>query len=94
MFCLQGVDFKAMFPDANPQAIDLMSKMLKFDPEDRIDVNAALAHPWLAQLHDCTAEPSHPSHIEFGFEDDNLTGEQVRERLYNEIKSHFHPTLP
>ena len=54
-----------------------MSKMLKFDPKDRIDVNAALEHPWLSQLHDCTAEPVHPHPIVFGFEDDNLTGDQV-----------------
>lgn len=87
------MDFKTMFPDANEQALDLMSKMLKFDPKDRIDVNAALEHPWLSQLHDCTAEPVHSQHIVFGFEDDNLTGEQVRQRLYREIKSHYHPDL-
>lgn len=91
---VQGTDFKTLFPDANEQALDLMSKMLKFDPKDRIDVNAALEHPWLAQLHDCTAEPVHPDPIVFGFEDDNLTGDQVRQRLYQEIKTHYHPQLP
>lgn len=90
---LQGVDFKTLFPDANEQALDLMQKMLKFDPADRIDVNAALEHPWLAQLHDCTAEPVCPKPIVFGFEDENLTGEQVRDRLYKEIRKHFHPDL-
>lgn len=39
------------FPDANPMAIDLLTKMLKFNPEERITVVQALAHPYLAQLH-------------------------------------------
>lgn len=39
------------FPDANPLAIDLLTKMLKFNPEERITVVQALAHPYLAQLH-------------------------------------------
>jgi hypothetical protein len=34
--------------------------MLQFDPRKRIDVQAALKHPWLAQLHDEAAEPSAP----------------------------------
>lgn len=88
------MDFKTLFPDANEQALDLMSQMLKFDPNDRIDVNAALEHPWLAQLHDCTAEPVHPQPIVFGFEDENLTGEQVRQRLYKEIQTHYQSALP
>jgi mitogen-activated protein kinase 1/3 len=40
-----------------------MDKMLQFDPRKRIDVNAALKHPWLAQLHDETAEPVAPGMI-------------------------------
>lgn len=78
-----------MFKDASPHAIDLMKKMLKFNPADRIDVNAALQHPYLSQFHDSTSEPVCPEPIFFGFEDENLTGAQVRERLYKEIMAHF-----
>ena len=38
------------FPDANPLAVDLLSRMLKFNPAERIPVVQALAHPYLAQL--------------------------------------------
>lgn len=48
------------FPDADPQALDLMDKMLQFHPGKRIDVATALKHPWLAQLHDETQEPAAP----------------------------------
>lgn len=33
---------------------------VQFDPRRRITVNEALKHPWLAQLHDESAEPSAP----------------------------------
>lgn len=57
---LQKVKFAKKFPDADPLAIDLMERMLEFDPRKRIDVNEALKHPWLAQLHDESAEPVAP----------------------------------
>lgn len=54
----QKVPFSKKFPEADPLALDLMEKMLQFDPRKRIDVQSALRHPWLAQLHDDAAEPS------------------------------------
>lgn len=57
---LQRVPWSEKFPDADPQALDLMDKMLQFHPGKRIDVAAALKHPWLAQLHDETQEPAAP----------------------------------
>ena len=36
------------------------SPPFQFDPRRRISVEEALAHPWLAQLHDEAAEPSAP----------------------------------
>lgn len=50
-----------MFPDASSKSIDLMEKMLQFDPRKRITVEEALRHPYLAQLHDPASEPSAPS---------------------------------
>ena len=46
-----GKDFNKLFSFANPQAIDLLKKLLTFDPEKRITVTQALAHPYLADLH-------------------------------------------
>lgn len=33
-------------------AIDLLNKLLEFDPSKRIDVEEALAHPYLSAYHD------------------------------------------
>ena len=40
--------FITLFPDANPQAVDLLEKCLTFSPKRRINVEEALAHPYLA----------------------------------------------
>jgi serine/threonine protein kinase len=87
---MQPVDFSKVYKDANPHALDLMLRMLRFHPADRISVEAALAHPYLAPLHDAAAEPACPRTLCLGFEDDNLDGAQVRERMYAEITTHYH----
>lgn len=58
---LQRFSFRALFPDANPLAIDLLEKMLQFNPAKRITVEEALAHPYLAQIHDPASEIAAPS---------------------------------
>ena len=39
--------FNQLFPDANPLALDLLEKCLTFNPKRRIEVDEALAHPYL-----------------------------------------------
>lgn len=50
-----------MFPHANPLALDLLAKMLNFDPAKRITCDQALDHPYLAVWHDPTDEPVCPT---------------------------------
>ena len=38
------------YPGAPQAALDLLSQMLCFSPERRISVDAALAHPFLAEV--------------------------------------------
>ena len=56
-----GKDFNKLFSFANPEAIDLLRKLMMFDPEKRISVTQALAHPYLADLHLEEDEPSRES---------------------------------
>ena len=39
------IPFKQLFPQANPQALDLLGKLLAFDPAKRISCEEALEHP-------------------------------------------------
>ena len=52
-----------MFPCASPDAIDLMGKLLHFNPNKRITAQEALEHPYLQQFHDKSQEPEAASII-------------------------------
>ncbi|KAG2383348.1 hypothetical protein C9374_004685 [Naegleria lovaniensis] len=43
-------DFSKLFPEANPEALDLLEKMLSFSPDKRITVKEALKHPYLESM--------------------------------------------
>ena len=59
------VNLGVKFPDANDDAISLLSKMLILDPARRITVDQALEHPYLASLHDAALEPLAESHVDW-----------------------------
>lgn len=56
-------DYKTSFPQWRPQplskvvpqldcvGVDLLSRLLAYDPSSRISARAAMAHPWFADLH-------------------------------------------
>ncbi|XP_018443611.1 mitogen-activated protein kinase homolog MMK1-like [Raphanus sativus] len=76
--------FYLKFPNVPHSAIDLIEKMLKFDPRQRISVDDALAHPFLEKLHDITDEPICKTPFEVGLEEQPLTVEQIKELIYQE----------
>ena len=65
---MQKVSFSRLFSNANPDALDLLDKMLAFDPSSRISVEAALEHPYLHIWHDASDEPACPTTFNFDFE--------------------------
>ncbi|KAK7856475.1 mitogen-activated protein kinase like protein d5 [Quercus suber] len=78
------------FPHVHPAAIDLVEKMLTFDPRQRITVENALAHPYLTSLHDISDEPVCMTPFSFDFEQHALTEEQMKELIYREALA-FNP---
>lgn len=94
---LQGLPYQPppnmaeMFPGASPLALDLLGKLLQFDPRRRIGVQEALQHPYLAQLYGGeAAEPSAPGPFSFDFSEENLTEQMVRDLVWDEI-CFYHP---
>ncbi|MFS7964833.1 putative mitogen-activated protein kinase CMGC-MAPK family [Helianthus anomalus] len=76
------------FPHVHPLAIDLVEKMLTFDPAKRITVEEALAHPYLERLHDVEDEPICPNPFSFDFEQQVLGEEQIKDLIYQEALAH------
>ncbi|CAN4077674.1 unnamed protein product [Withania somnifera] len=76
--------FSARFPNMSPLAIDLLEKMLVFDPTRRITVDEALRHPFLLSLHDLNDEPICPRPFSFDFEEPSITEEKIKELIWRE----------
>lgn len=81
--------FTEMCPGANPLAIDLLEKLLTFNPAKRISVEQALEHPYLRPYHDAEDEPTAPPIPEHFFDFDKqkeeLGTEQLKHLIYEEI---------
>jgi len=81
------VSFHDLYPDANPRACDLLRELLIFEPERRCDVESALDHPYLAQLHFPDDEPRGPEIPldAFQFEMRDLNAEELKREILREI---------
>ncbi|CAI9088888.1 OLC1v1023339C1 [Oldenlandia corymbosa var. corymbosa] len=90
----QPVSFAEKFPNADPLALQLLQRLLAFDPKDRPTAEEALADPYFKGLAKIEREPSclPISKLEFEFERRRLTKEDIRELIFREILE-YHPQL-
>ena len=54
--------WKGKFPTADPNAIDLMAKLMCFDPTERITAKEGLTHPYCVQFHDAVRVRGYQGH--------------------------------
>ena len=79
-----------LYPKANPVALDLLSKMLAFNPNKRITVEECLAHPYFKGLHSATEEPLADRKFDWAFDNFEPTKELLQNMVYD-LSLHFHP---
>jgi len=80
------IPFEKLYPTANPLAIDLLSKMLAFDPAKRISCEDALNHPYLAVWHDPNDEPVCTTKFDFAFEEEESM-EGMKKMIVDEVNA-------
>merc|ERR1711920_178104 len=84
----KGKSLEKILTKATPDALDLVKKMLKLDPNKRISVVEALEHTYFKELHDpakeITCEP-----FDIGFEYEAAINSKfgVRHMMYEELKN-------
>merc|ERR1711871_223997 len=80
-------------PPTCHEAFDLLDKMLKFDPRQRISVDDALCHPYMATLHHEDDEPLADKPFKFEFKQSDLTKRRLQELMYEQSLA-YHPLDP
>ncbi|KAI8913484.1 kinase-like domain-containing protein [Gorgonomyces haynaldii] len=80
----QKANFAHVFPKADASGLDLIDKLLTFDPSKRINAEDALKHPYLSNYHVPDDEPSHPYKFDFGFEQANTIPE-IKQLIVKEV---------
>jgi serine/threonine protein kinase len=86
------IPFDKIYPNASAAALDLLERMLTFDPDRRITCVEALAHPYLSTLHDPADEPTCPEIFNFDFEEQALEKRDIKNLILEEIVS-FNPSF-
>ena len=82
--------WSSLFPNSNPVALDLLGKMLMFNPKKRYTVEQCLAHPYFEGLHNPEEEPITTRPFDWSFDDVELTKENLQNMVYEE-SLFFHP---
>ena len=78
----QGIPFKEKFTQTDKNGIDLLEKLLVWDPQTRVSAHEALKHPYLEPYHDPEDEPE----AGFLFDWSLIDSEQTLSQWTNRIK--------
>lgn len=82
--------WSSLYTKANPVALDLLGKMLVFNPHKRYTVEQCLAHPYFEGLHNESAEPKAKDAFDWSFDNFEPTKEILQNMVYEE-GLRYHP---
>ncbi len=77
---------KEMMPTLGSDGLDMLKKLLLFNPSHRLTVEQALRHPYVSQFHCEEEELSCKKVIEIPLDDHKYSIKDYREKLYSDIR--------
>lgn len=85
----EKMKFSSLYPKANPVALDLLEKMLIFNPNKRWSVEQCLGHPYFCDLHNPEEEPLAEVPFDWSFDNFEPTKEILQNMVYEDaLKFH------
>jgi mitogen-activated protein kinase 1/3 len=78
----ERIDWTTLFPDAHSDVIDLLDKMLRFHPKDRLKAEECMKHPFFVELFDGDEMDGFRGEVDWSFE--NARSREDYERLIYE----------
>uniref|UniRef100_A0AAV1TN35 non-specific serine/threonine protein kinase n=1 Tax=Peronospora matthiolae TaxID=2874970 RepID=A0AAV1TN35_9STRA len=84
-------NLQEMYSGAEPEAIELLTWMLKMNPRKRATLDEALSHKYLASIRSLEEEIVAPGTIQLEFDEKKMNVTEIRRRMVNEIRF-YHPT--
>jgi len=82
---IERVDLGRKYPGATPEAIDLLNKMLQFNPYLRTNVDDALEHPFFTKVKKPHKEKVADAQIALDFENETLDRDRLRQLFVETI---------
>lgn len=88
-----GEGLHKIFKDIDGGMLDILEKMLIFNPKTRISVQEALAHPLLADIRDKSLETTSPELVVLPFEKEPDLDETLLRQYFNTEFRKYHPDM-
>lgn len=84
------MSWATLFPKSNPVALDLVGKMLCFNPLKRLSIKQCIQHPYFEGLHNEETEPIAKEEFDWTWDNFEPTKEILQNMVYDESLM-FHP---
>jgi mitogen-activated protein kinase 1/3 len=83
------MDLYSMFPKVDKTAIDLLGRMLVFNPYTRVKVQECLEHPYFNSIRDVKSEIESPKKLDFDFDKNEHLYESVLRKMFNKELAYY-----
>ncbi|KAL3925272.1 MAG: hypothetical protein SGPRY_003685 [Prymnesium sp.] len=81
-----GKGWKALYPNASSSALDMLNKLMQFDPNRRMSAHEGLRHGYCAQFFDAQSEEKATTSVSIDIDDNDKKSTSIyRDKLYSSM---------